>query len=165
MLSNVLVARMTASIRRNQEYVAQNPHDKVNKQRLKELIEKRKKFLKKLRKVDYRRFEWLLEKLDLVYKPPPDKFHWITRKESLQKLTNIHCLRLRNEKLLEYRKVLEAQQIPFLEEAIKKMTFVRQEQIDLGIDVTISEESIEEYRNRLQKAKALHKDVKARTLK
>ena len=49
----------------------QFPKDKRRKVKLKELIELRKKWLKFLRKWDYRRFEWLLEKLDLVYKPPP----------------------------------------------------------------------------------------------
>lgn len=159
------MAKMTVTIRRNQEYIAQHPHDKRNKQRLKELIEKRKKYLKILRKQDYRCFEWILEKLDLVYKPPPDKFHWITRKESLQKLTNIHCYKLRQQKLLEYRQVLEAQQIPFLEEAIKKMIFVRQEQIDLGLDVTISEEQINNYQKRLEEAKSLRQEAKTLTSK
>jgi Ribosomal protein S15P/S13E len=65
------VARMTAEIRNMQQIMEQSPKDKRLKVKLKELIECRKKWLKFLRKWDYRRFEWLLEKLDLVYKPPP----------------------------------------------------------------------------------------------
>lgn len=65
------VARMTAEIRNMQQIMEQSPKDKRLKVKLKELIELRKKWLKFLRKWDYRRFEWLLEKLDLVYKPPP----------------------------------------------------------------------------------------------
>jgi len=65
------VAQMTADIRNMQQIMEQFPKDKRRKVKLKELIELRKKWLKFLRKWDYRRFEWLLEKLDLVYKPPP----------------------------------------------------------------------------------------------
>ncbi|XP_061395767.1 small ribosomal subunit protein uS15m [Musca vetustissima] len=155
------LARMTAFIRRYQQYMEEHPRDKKRKVMLKEMIEKRKKFLKYLRRWDYRRFEWILEKLDLVYKPPPAEFHWITRKESLQKLTDIHCEKLRQEKLAEYRKTLEEQQIPFLEDAIKKMQFIRQEQIDLDIPVTISEADIEENKKKLQELKAFRDETKA----
>jgi small subunit ribosomal protein S15 len=62
---------MTAAVRNMQQIMEQFPRDKRYKVKLKELIERRKKWLKYLRMWDYRRFEWLLEKLDLVYKPPP----------------------------------------------------------------------------------------------
>ncbi|XP_005178354.1 small ribosomal subunit protein uS15m [Musca domestica] len=155
------LARMTVFIRRYQQHMEEHPRDKKRKVILKEMIEKRKKFLKYLRRWDYRRFEWILEKLDLVYKPPPAEFHWITRKESLQKLTDIHCEKLRQEKLDEYRKTLEEQQIPFLEDAIKKMQFIRQEQIDLGIPVTVTEEDIEQNKKKLAELKAFREETKA----
>uniref|UniRef100_A0ABK9NFY1 Small ribosomal subunit protein uS15m n=1 Tax=Glossina morsitans morsitans TaxID=37546 RepID=A0ABK9NFY1_GLOMM len=154
------LARMTATIRCFQEHMAQHPRDKRIKVQLKELIEKRKKFLKYLRRWDYRRFEWILEKLDLIYKPPPAKFHWITRKESLKKLTDIHCEKLRKAKLDEYRKILEEQQIPFLEDAIKKLEFVRQEQLDLDIPVTVTLEHIDDYKKRLNELKELREETK-----
>lgn len=154
------MARMTVFIRRYQQHMEEHPRDKKRKVILKEMIEKRKKFLKYLRRWDYRRFEWILEKLDLVYKPPPAEFHWITRKESLQKLTDIHCEKLRQEKLDEYRKTLEEQQIPFLEDAIKKMQFIRQEQIDLGIPVTVTEEDIEQNKKKLAELKAFRDETK-----
>jgi len=62
---------MTADIRNMQQIMEQFPKDKRRKVKLKELIERRKKWLKFLRKWDYKRFEWLLERLNLVYKPPP----------------------------------------------------------------------------------------------
>lgn len=143
------MARLTALIRRYQSHMEVHPRDKMIKVRLKEMIDKRKKFLKYLRRWDYPRFEWILEKLDLVYKPPPAKFHWITRKESLQKLTDSYCENIKNERLEAYHKELQEQQIPFLEEAIKKMIFVRQEQIDCDVPVTVTEEQIEEARKEL----------------
>ncbi|XP_075165942.1 28S ribosomal protein S15, mitochondrial [Haematobia irritans] len=157
------LAKMTVFIRRYQQYMEEYPRDKKRKVLLKEMIEKRKKYLKYLRRWDYRRFEWILEKLDLVYKPPPAEFHWITRKESLQKLTDIHCENLRQKKLAEYRKILEEQQIPFLEDAIKKMQFVRQEQLDLGIPVTVTEENIAEHKAKLEDLKQLREETKTAT--
>jgi small subunit ribosomal protein S15 len=65
------VAQMTADIRNLQQIMEEYPRDKRCKVQLKELIDVRKKWLKYLRCWDYKRFEWLLEKLDLVYKPPP----------------------------------------------------------------------------------------------
>lgn len=65
------VAQMTADIRNLQQVMEEFPKDKCCKVRLKELIDLRKKWLKYLRCWDYKRFEWLLEKLDLVYKPAP----------------------------------------------------------------------------------------------
>lgn len=79
------------------------PYDKRLKVKLKQLIEKRKKHLKYLRKWDYKKFEWILEQLNIVYKPPPTESRWVTRKESLVKLTNKYCDNIRQEKLDELR--------------------------------------------------------------
>lgn len=136
------VAKMTATIRRFQEHMEKFPRDKRIKVELKELIDKRKKFLKYLRRWDYKRFEWILEKLDLVFKPHPPAYHWITRKESLVKLTNIHCDELRTEKLESFKKTLKSQQIDFLEKKVKNLQFIRKEQIACNVPVTITEEDI-----------------------
>ncbi|XP_017114762.1 28S ribosomal protein S15, mitochondrial [Drosophila elegans] len=160
------LAKMTAVIRRYQEHMDAHPRDKMIKVRLKELIDKRKKFLKYLRRWDYPRFEWILEKLELVYKPPPTHFHWITRKESLQKLTDTYCENLKEERLEAYHKQLQAQQIPFLEEAIKKMQFVRQEQISCDVPVTVTEEQIADSERQLAQLKELQQaDAAASSLK
>ncbi|XP_017460576.1 PREDICTED: 28S ribosomal protein S15, mitochondrial [Rhagoletis zephyria] len=148
------LARMTVRIRIMQDELEQYPRNTKLKVALKELIDKRKKFLKYLRRWDYRRFEWMLEKLDLVYKPPPAEFHWITRKESLQKLTDAHCEKIKEERLAEYRNMLDEQKIPFLEEAIKKMEFVRKEQIDLEIPVSVTEEQIKDFKRELEALKS-----------
>ncbi len=47
-----------------------NRTDIICKVALKELIERRNGFLKHLRRFDYKRYEWLLEKLDLVFYAP-----------------------------------------------------------------------------------------------
>ncbi|XP_067630266.1 small ribosomal subunit protein uS15m isoform X2 [Eurosta solidaginis] len=159
--STEVKSRMTADIRNLQMQHELYPRNKKMKVNLKELIDRRKMFLKYLRRSDYRRFEWILEKLDLVYKPKPLKYHAITRKESLQKLTDAHCEKIKEERLEEYRKILDEQKIPFLEDAIKKMEFVRKEQIDLDIPITVTEEHILDYKNELEALKQQREAIKS----
>lgn len=140
---------MTATIRRFQEHMDSYPRDKKIKVELKELIDKRKKFLKYLRRWDYKRFEWVLEKLNLSYKPPPPKYHWITRKESLVKLTDIHCEDIKTERLESYKNSLKNQQIEFLERKIKNLKLIRSEQMACNVPVTITEEDISKERARI----------------
>lgn len=134
---------MTAQILAMQQKMEEFPRNKVVKVQLKEMIDKRQKFLKFLRRWDYRRFEWLLEKLNIVYKPAPELFHWIARKESIRKLTNIHCENVKKERLDAYKAELESQQLGFLEDKIKNLEFIRNEQIECKVPVTISVEEIQ----------------------
>lgn len=143
---------MTARIRHLQEYMQKHPRNVRAKVHLKELIDKRKRFLRYLRGWDYKRFEWALEKLDLVYKPYPSQYHWITRKDSLRKLTDSHCDNIREERLLAYRKELEDQQIAFLERKLENLELIRREQQELKIPVTVSEEAIKAAKQQLTKA-------------
>jgi len=89
----------------------------------------------------------------------------ITRKESLQKLTDIYCEKIKEERLEAYHKELQAQQIPYLEDAIKKMSFVRQEQIDCDVPVTVTEQQIEEARQELARLKEEREAAAAATRK
>lgn len=129
-----------------------HPRNVRAKVHLKELIDKRKRFLRYLRGWDYKRFEWALEKLDLVYKPYPSQYHWITRKDSLRKLTDSHCDNIREERLLAYRKELEDQQIAFLERKLENLELIRREQQELKIPVTVSEEAIKAAKQQLTRA-------------
>lgn len=144
---------MTATIRCLQERMELYPRNKKMLVACKELIDRRKKFLRHLRRWDYKRFEWILEKLDLVYKAYPSKYHWITRKESLVKLTDIHCDNIRNERITVYRNELEAKQLGFLETKLKNMEFIRQEQIDCSVPVTISVDDIKAVRDKYEQIK------------
>lgn len=134
---------MTAQIRSLQEVMEKFPRQSAAKVHLKELIDKRKRFMRYLRRWDYRRFEYILEKLDLVYKPYPTHFHWITRKESLRKLTDIHCETIKNNRLLSYRELLESQQLDFLAKKLENLEFIRKEQMDCKVPVTVSAEQIQ----------------------
>ncbi|XP_052893999.1 28S ribosomal protein S15, mitochondrial [Anopheles moucheti] len=144
---------MTARIRSLQEFMEQFPRQSVVKVQLKELIDKRKRYLRYLRRWDYRRFEYMLEKLDLVYKPYPTHFHWITRKDSLRKLTNIHCEQIKETRLEEYRKQLESEQLDFLEKKLKTLEFIRKEQTECQVPVTVTKEDIQTVRKRYDELK------------
>lgn len=156
---------MTANIRSLQEYLEKYPRNKKMQVVSKELIDKRKKFMRHLRKWDYKRFEWILEKLDLIYKAYPSYYHWITRKESLVKLTDIHCENIRNERLAAYRKQLEDEQIGFLERKLKNLEFIRQEQIDCSLPVTVTPEQIKEVRVKYEQLKSLRTEIVSDTKK
>lgn len=67
----VSVASMTANIRNLQDHYKLAPRDKNSRVALKEIIDKRKKRLKYLRTWDYKKFEWLLETLDIKYHSHP----------------------------------------------------------------------------------------------
>lgn len=150
----VKIAAWTGMIRAYQEIMERFPRNKKMKVFLKELIDTRKKYLKYMRKRDYKKFEWLLEVLNIVYKPPPNHFHWVTRKESLQKLTNKYCDNIRNDRLDSYKLVLQNEQPIFLQEKIKALQFIRDEQIDCGAEVTVTEEEIEAVKKQLKQIEA-----------
>lgn len=151
---------MTAKIRSLQDVMEQYPRNKKMKVVLKELIDRRKKFLFYVRRWDYRRYEWLLEKLDLVIKENPDEYSRVERKKSLRNLTAIHCDEIRQKRLDAYRKQLESQQLDFLERKYKNLEFVRNEQIACKVKVTVSENDVKEAKARYDEMVAKQKKTK-----
>lgn len=144
---------MTANVRNLQEIMEKFPRNKKVKVQLKELIDRRKKFLKYLRRWDYKRFEWIIEKLNIVYKAPPQEFHWITRRDSLRKLTDTHCNKIREKRLAEYRIELESQQMDFLANKIKKLQFIQKSQVEYKLPITVTDEQIDTIKKQLSDAK------------
>ncbi|KYN14592.1 28S ribosomal protein S15, mitochondrial [Trachymyrmex cornetzi] len=136
------VAIMTNDIHQLQEYLTEYPKNTKMKVQLLETIAKRRKMLKYLRQWDYRRFEWILEKLNLVYKPVPELPHQITRKDSLRRLTQKHCNELVQEKLDIYKKELKKLQKDFYIEKAEKLAFIREEEIACGLQPSVREEDI-----------------------
>lgn len=151
---------MTAKIRSLQEVMVKYPRNKVLKVILKEKIDRRKKFLFYVRRWDYRRYEWLLEKLDLVIKDNPEEYYRVERKASLRKLTTMHCDEIKQERLDEYRKQLESQQLDFLERKFKNLELIRNEQIACKVKVTVSESDVKEAKARYDEMLAKQKKVK-----
>ncbi|XP_032526834.2 small ribosomal subunit protein uS15m [Danaus plexippus] len=136
------IARITGHIRCLQDTLEKYPRNVKAKQTAQELIDRRKKLLKYLRQYDYKKFEWLLEKLNIVYKAHPESLHKLSRKESLRKLTEMHCEDIRQGKLAEYKNLLESQQGPFLKDKIDALKLIRSEQIELQLPITVTEQDI-----------------------
>ncbi|KAG6448821.1 28S ribosomal protein S15, mitochondrial [Manduca sexta] len=144
------IARLTGQIRYLQEYMEKYPRNNKMKKVVQEIIDKRKKLLKYLRQYDYKKFEWLLEKLNIEYKAHPDSYHKLSRKESLRKLTEMHCEDIRNKKLADYRNLLESQQGPFLKQKLEALKFIRSEQIELQIPISVTEQDIKKVEEQLE---------------
>lgn len=157
-----IVAALTAEIRYNQHNIFNDlAHGKIRKRAkltIKSMISSRMELIRKLREQDYKQYEWLLERLDLQYKPKPNKEHviLIARKEGLRRLTDAYCNDVREQRLNEYRAELEAQQLPFLEQKLKNLIFIRDEQIEMKVDVTISQEQIDETREKYEQLKKVY---------
>ncbi|CAG9772018.1 unnamed protein product [Ceutorhynchus assimilis] len=149
----VKLARWTGYIRAWQEIMERFPYNKRVKVNLKELIEKRKKHLRYLRKWDYKKFEWILEELNIVYKPSPTDPIPVTRKWSLEKLTDRYCEGIKQERLQELRLMFEREQPAFLEEKIRSLEFIRDEQKECGVEVTVTQQEIDSVKEKLDKLK------------
>lgn len=132
-----------------------------------DLIKARMQLIGDLREVDYKQYEWLLERLDLQYKPKPLKEDeiMIARKEGLRQLTKAYCDDLKNQKLNAYRIQLEGEQLPFLEQKWKNLEFIRNEQKVLGVKVTITQQQIDETRQKYEAMKIDHESKKVEPTK
>ncbi|XP_011559601.3 28S ribosomal protein S15, mitochondrial [Plutella xylostella] len=144
------IAKLTATIRSFQDTMEKYPRNIKSKVIVQELIDKRKKLLKFLRQYDYKKFEWLLEKLNIEYKAHPESYHKLTRKESLRKLTELHCEDICNRKLANYQNLLESQQGPFLKDKLEALKFIRSEQMELQVPVTVTEQDIKKVEKQLE---------------
>ena len=134
------IARWTGSVRALQDVMEKYPRNKRLKVKLKELIDGRNKQLKYLRRWDYKKFEWLIENLNIVYKPLPDDIENVTRKDSLRKLTKRYCDGVVNERLTSYKAQLKEEQGEFLKEKLQSLRFIQSEEIECGVEPTVLEE-------------------------
>jgi len=149
----VCIALKTVKIRNAQhELIKQWPYkNQPMKHRLTHMVSSRRNMLRILRESDYKKYEWLLEKLELLYKPMPwdaepgiDVKENIERKKSIEKLTDMWCDELQRHRLTAYRKKLEAQQPEFLRRKADTLEKIMKTESKLGIKVTVTEEEVEE---------------------
>lgn len=136
-----------------QEMMKVHPRNRRLKVHLKEAIEKRFSLLSSLRKWDYKRFEWILEKCDIIYKPFPEEHYIVARRDSIRKLTDVFVDRIKNEKITEYRKLLESQQLDFLKKKLENLEFIRNEQIECKVPVTVTLDDIKVARKKYEEHK------------
>lgn len=147
----VLIANKTIRIRGLMEHIKGNLTDRPSRTVLNNLIQRRRRHIRLLRKYDYRRYEWLLEKLDLIYTPVPEETLFVERKDSIRKLTDKYCEEYKAQKLDEYRKSLEAKRGDFLRDKVESLRWMRQEEIECGVEPTISLTDIQEAEEKLEK--------------
>ncbi len=65
------------------------------------MVERRRGLLTRLRQTDFKRFEWLLDELGLVFKPVPTYWERIERKKHLERLTELWCEEMKEHRLDE----------------------------------------------------------------
>nr|CAG4641848.1 EOG090X09BQ [Eurycercus lamellatus] len=121
----------TITIRNWQKHLEVNRTDKQLKVALKEKIDRRNSWLKHLRRMDYKRFEWLLEKLDLVYYAPANNIERVTRKGAMRKLTAYYCNKIRQERIDAYKLELEKEKESFVKEKEELLKWIEQEEKEL----------------------------------
>lgn len=62
----------------------------------------------------------------------------------------MHCDDIRNKKLSDYRNLLESQQGPFLKQKLEALKFIRNEQKELELPITVTEQDIQKVENLLE---------------
>lgn len=149
----VRVAKMTADIRDMQRFVEKFPHDKRTKVRLKETIDKRKRLLKNLRTWDYKCFEYVIEKLDLIYKPypAPEVYKRIERKRSMRMLTDKYCQNIKSDKLEKYKEELNSLKESFLVDKIETLKWIMKEEAYCSVSPTVTEDDVKAVEAELSK--------------
>jgi len=155
--SEVNIAVCTVRIRNLQHYLINLwPYkNQPVKNKLTYLIASRRKMLIGLREEDYRKYEWILEKLNLFYKPVPKYDHIeISRRASIERLTDIWCQELKQNRLDKYKRKLEEEQPKFLRNKAAKLQHIMQEEKDLGLQATVNQEEIDECLRRADEIEA-----------
>lgn len=123
--------------------------------------------LTEVRRIDYKQYEWILERMDLQWKPRPEKENVFTiaRMEGLRQLTHAYCDDVKAKKLADYRKELHNQKLPYLQQKIKNLQFIWEEQKLLKLQVTISQEQIDEVQAQIDVLVAERKQTPVETNK
>lgn len=140
----VTIAQMTVKIRELQRRMIR-PDGLPNK-RLKHvthlMVFRRKTLLDYLRSTDYKKFEWLLETLDLIYKPKVSEDEAIYRPTHMERLTDLWCDELKDYRKELYKKQLESEQVQFLMDKLDSLRWIMKEEKELGLGCTVSEQDI-----------------------
>jgi len=144
----VAIADLTVGIRNDQEQLDEEFQRLGKKNRKRQLsmigrVNTRRVLLRWLRQKDYKKFEWLLETLNIVYKPRPFIHEEIQRRVHQSRLTALWCDELRTHKMHQYKTALEKEQPAFLREKAEKFRWMMEEEKALGLEVSVSEEEVE----------------------
>lgn len=76
----------------------------------------------------------------------------------------MHCDDIRNQKISDYRNLLESQQGPFLMEKLNALKFIKSEQMELQLPVTVNEQDIKKVERMYEEWK-IKDEIKQQTKK
>jgi small subunit ribosomal protein S15 len=160
----VRIARLTVEIRNHQAAITElhgrlsgKKRNQARKHDLKILIDHRRTMLSNLRQRDYKKFEWLLEALNIVYKPRPmENWEAIERRKHQDRLTDLWCDEMRTYRLHKFKQELEQKQPDFLRRKAKLLKEILDEELKLAKTPSVSETEIEET---LKKADIIEKKL------
>lgn len=138
----VTIASLTNEIHQLKEIYEKNPTDKTMKVFLNEIISIRGKWLTHLRKWDYKRFEWVLEQLNLIYKPIPTVSKVSGRRDAMRILTDRYCEDYRQQQLDAYRRELDDRKPEFYERKARVLWEILQEEEKHGISPSVTRDDI-----------------------
>jgi len=153
--SNVVnIAKLTLKIRDLQKRLGlmaqkgyRNPH---HRKLLVRYVDMRRAQLGYLRTQDYPHFEWLLEKLNIVYKPRPFKFERIVRRRHTERLVNLLCDETRTFKMQSLKDALEEDQPNFLKKKMETLNKIMEEEKKYDLPETVTQKDIDEVHKKLE---------------
>ena len=119
--------------------------NQARKHDLKILIDHRRTMLSHLRQRDYKKFEWLLEALNIVYKPRPmENWENVERRRHQDRLTDLWCDELRTHRLNKFKQELKLKQPEFLRYKATVLREILEEEENLGEKPSVTESEIED---------------------
>lgn len=131
----VKIAEMTVKIRNGMRHTLEFRKDKLNKSRLFGGITSRMRMLGELKLLDYDKFLWLCERLQLQYIPEdPYKHIRLGKRAMRKKIARDAALKMCKDKLADLRQQLEKEKVVFLEAKEKEMRQLEEEMRQLGVE-------------------------------
>jgi len=134
------------------------------KWRLRRAIDKRRAQLGVLRQMDYPKYEWLLEKLNIVHKPRPFVYESVVRRRHTERLVNLLCDEIRGHKLQDLKDDLEEDQPNFLKRKADTLKKIQEEEKKFNLKPTVSDADIDRCYSELKKVEEQLKQREKRTL-
>ncbi|CAG0901259.1 unnamed protein product [Darwinula stevensoni] len=149
----VQIAKMTARLRWLQWLMCTAEKRRCKNQfrgAVRKLMDQRRQALEMMRLSDYKCYEWVLEKLQIIHKPKPPIYINIQRRQSLRRLTSEYVYKLKKEKREALHQELKEKQEEFLREKIETLKWIMIEEGDLKVTPTITEKDVQQAEQELE---------------
>ncbi|KAK6187937.1 hypothetical protein SNE40_005855 [Patella caerulea] len=154
-----MIGKLTVEIRSLIAHCLQFRSDKRSKSILVEKIQKRKKYMKFLRREDYERFEWLLDELKIKYIPPPAYYKFVSKRQKRKIEVKDAAYAVRQSKIDALKKKLEAEKEAFMQEKEEILAEIQKEAEKYELDPELFKQSLIREREK-SKRYVLAKDLR-----